>query len=72
MKTFLDIVIHVIQPVLSHHQIQELEHRAQLGQSIKLGPSASYHYAIGLITVLEYIPFEEQTMTKFVQEIRRK
>ena len=48
MESFLDNAVHVIQPVLSHHQIQELKHQASFGELIELGPTASYHYAIGL------------------------
>ena len=53
MESFLDnIAIHVIQPILSHHQIQELKHEVSfVREPIELGPTASYHYAIGLCSM---------------------
>ena len=40
MSSNLDITIHSIQPVLSHHQIEKLEH-----EDADLGSAASSHYA---------------------------
>ena len=46
MSFILDTTIHSIQPLLSHHQIEELKH-----ENLDLGSAASSHYARSLCSM---------------------
>ena len=46
MSSIFDNTNHSIQPVLSHHQVEELEH-----DTADLGSAASFHYARGFCSM---------------------